>query len=271
VTGGGNASGQATVTVAANAGPVRTGTVTIAGQTFTASQAAAAACSYSIAPTTQSMPAQGGSVSVHVTTTSDCAWTATAGAPWITVTSGGSGHGNGTVTIAVAANTGSARNGTVTIAGDTFAITQAAPPCSFALAPRSKTLSSAAGGGMVTVTTQAECTWTASTSDPDWLSITEGKTGTGNGTVTYAVTANTKNKARTGHLTIGGQTFDVTQNGSKESDDAAVWTFPVGYEIPRVTFSAPLITPSSSAQPRSTYRLPGPIGRPVDALARLIR
>jgi hypothetical protein len=67
---------------------------------------------------------------------------------------------------------------------------------------------------MVTVTTQAGCTWAASTSDPDWLSITAGKTGTGNGTVTYAVTANTKNQARTGLLTIGGRTFDVTQRGS---------------------------------------------------------
>jgi hypothetical protein len=31
--------------------------------------------------------------------------------------------------------------------------------------------------------------------------------------VTYAVTANTKDKARTGKLTIGGKTFDVTQSG----------------------------------------------------------
>jgi len=46
---------------------------------------------------------------------------------------------------------------------------------------------------------------------PGW---TAGKTGTGNGSVSYAVTANTKNKARTGQLTIGGQTFEVTQNGS---------------------------------------------------------
>ena len=210
----GTGNGSVTLTIAVNTGAQRTATVTIAGQAFTASQAAAAACSYSIAPTTQSMPAQGGSVSVHVTTTSDCAWTAAAGAPWITVTGSGAGHGDGTVNIAVAANTGSARNGTVTIAGETFTITQAAPPCSFiTLAPTSHTFSSAAGGGTVTVTTQAGCTWSASTSNPDWLSITAGKTGTGNGTVTYAVTANTQNKTRTGQLTIGERTFDVTQNG----------------------------------------------------------
>jgi len=210
----GTGNGSVTLTIAANTGAHRVGTVTIAGQTFTASQAPAVACSYSIAPTTQSMPAQGGSVSVHVTTTSDCAWAAIVGVPWITVTGSVAGHGNGTVNIVVAANSEGARNGTVTIAGDTFTITQAAPPCSFTLVPTSQTLSSAAGGGMVTVTTQAGCTWAASTSDPDWLSITAGKTGTGNGTVTYAVTANTKNQARTGLLTIGGRTFDVTQRGS---------------------------------------------------------
>jgi len=211
----GTGNGSVILTITANTGAQRVATVTIAGQTFTASQAApAAACSYSIAPMTQSMPAQGGSVSVHVTTTSDCAWTAMAGAPWITVTGSGAVRGDGTVNVVVAANTGSARNGTVTIAGDTFTITQAAPPCSFALSPTSQTLSSAAGGGIVTVTTQAGCTWTASTSDPEWLSITAGKTGTGNGTVTYAVTANTE-KARAGQLTIGGQKFDVSQNGSK--------------------------------------------------------
>ena len=223
----GTGNGSVTLMIAANTGGQRVATVTIAGQTFTASQAAAAAaCSYSIAPTTQSMPAHGGSVSVRVTTTSNCAWTATAGAPWIDVTGSGAGQGSGSVNIAVAANTGSARNGTVTIAGDTFTITQAGPPCSFTLSPTKQTVNSSAGSDIVTVTTQASCTWTASTSDPDWLSITAGKTGTGNGTVTYTVTANTKDKARTGHLTIGGQTFDVTQNGSKESDDAAVRVWP---------------------------------------------
>jgi hypothetical protein len=203
-----------TLAIAGNTGSQRTATVTIAGQIFTASQdAAAPSCSYSISPTTQSMPAQGGSVSVRVTTASGCAWTATSGASWITISGNGTGQGNGTVNIAVSANAGNARNGNVTIAGQTLAITEAAA-CHFSIAPTSQTVSSAAGTRTVTVTAQSGCSWTAESNDPDWLSISSGKTGTGNGTVTYAVMANTKKKARTGHLTIAGQTFEVSQSGS---------------------------------------------------------
>ncbi|MCX6586608.1 MAG: BACON domain-containing carbohydrate-binding protein, partial [Acidobacteria bacterium] len=55
--------------------------------------------------------------------------------------------------------------------------------------------------------------WTA-VSDAGWLTVTGGATGTGNGTVTYSVAANGTNVAsRTGRLTIGGQTFTVTQGG----------------------------------------------------------
>ncbi len=45
---------------------------------------------------------------------------------WITITSGASGKGKGTVNYSVAANSGVARSGTMTIAGRTFTLTQAA-------------------------------------------------------------------------------------------------------------------------------------------------
>jgi YD repeat-containing protein len=61
-----------------------------------------------------------------VTAGAGCAWTAVSNAGWITVTSGASGTGNGTVGYSVAANGGSdQRQGTVTIAGQTFTVTQA--------------------------------------------------------------------------------------------------------------------------------------------------
>ncbi|HEU4479735.1 MAG TPA: M36 family metallopeptidase [Pyrinomonadaceae bacterium] len=83
-------------------------------------------CSYSINPTSSSQPAGGGSGSVSVTAGTGCAWTAVSNATFITITSGSSGSGNGTVNYSVAANTGSSsRNGTMTIAGQTFTVTQA--------------------------------------------------------------------------------------------------------------------------------------------------
>ncbi len=83
-------------------------------------------CSYSISPTSASFAAAGGTGSVSVTATAGCAWTAVSNATFITITSGSSGTGNGTVGFSVAANAGStSRTGTMTIAGQTFTVTQA--------------------------------------------------------------------------------------------------------------------------------------------------
>ena len=83
-------------------------------------------CTYSISPTSASYAAGGGTGSVTVTAGTGCAWTAVSNATFITITSGSSGSGNGSVGYSVAANTGSSsRNGTMTIAGQTFTVTQA--------------------------------------------------------------------------------------------------------------------------------------------------
>lgn len=82
-------------------------------------------CTYGISPINNTVGAGGGSGSVGVTTQSGCSWTAASNAPWISVTSGGSGSGSGTVNYSVAAYTGtSPRSGTITIAGQTFTVTQ---------------------------------------------------------------------------------------------------------------------------------------------------
>jgi Zn-dependent metalloprotease len=83
-------------------------------------------CTFSISPTSASQPAGGGTGSVTVTAGAGCAWTAVSNAAFITITSGASGSGNGTVNYSVASNTGtSSRTGTLTIAGQTFTVTQA--------------------------------------------------------------------------------------------------------------------------------------------------
>jgi hypothetical protein len=83
-------------------------------------------CSYALSSTSVAAPAAGGPASVAVTTTTGCAWTAASNASFITVVGGSSGTGNGTVTLNVDANTGAERTGTVTIAGTTVTVTQAA-------------------------------------------------------------------------------------------------------------------------------------------------
>jgi len=83
-------------------------------------------------------------------------------------------------------------------------------------------------GKTVTVTANASWfAWTA-TSNAAWLTITAGASVTGSGTVTYTVAANTSVNSRTGTLTIGGQTFTVTQSGVTGS----VTLSPTSYAAP---------------------------------------
>ena len=87
--------------------------------------APAAACSYSISPTSRSFGSSGGSGSISVSASSGCSWTANTAKAWIHVNSGASGSGNGTVSYSVDANTStSSRSGTIRAAGITFTITQ---------------------------------------------------------------------------------------------------------------------------------------------------
>jgi Zn-dependent metalloprotease len=83
-------------------------------------------CTFSINPTSASFAAAGGTASVSVTAGAGCNWTAVSNATFITITSGSSGSGNGTVNYSVAANSlTTSRQGTMTIAGLTFTVTQA--------------------------------------------------------------------------------------------------------------------------------------------------
>ena len=124
-TGSGNGTAVYSVAAHSSTSP-RTGTLTIAGKTFTLNQAGAP-CTYSISPTSKSFSASPGSGSVNVTSLTGCGWSAVSGASWITVTSGSGGSGNGVVNYSVAANgTVSSRTGTLTIAGSTLTVTQAA-------------------------------------------------------------------------------------------------------------------------------------------------
>jgi hypothetical protein len=129
VTSGASSSGTASFTysVAVNTGPARQGTLTVAGLTYFINQASG--CTYQLSHSSAGYPAAGtNSDGVSVTTGSGCLWTAASNANWITVTSGGSGSGSGSTIWSVAANTGPARQGTLTVAGATFTINQAAAP-----------------------------------------------------------------------------------------------------------------------------------------------
>ena len=104
-----------------------------------------------------------------MTTLAGCTWTASSNAPWITsrrarrqrqwdrhFTSG--------------ANTGPARMGTLTIAGQTFTVNQAAG-CSYMILPGLASIGAGGGTSSSMVTTIAGCTWTAMSNAP-WITVT---------------------------------------------------------------------------------------------------
>jgi len=82
--------------------------------------------------------------------------------------------------------------------------------CTYALNSSAASVGPGAANASVQVTSASGCAWTA-TSNASWLTISSGSPGSGEGTVNYSVTANSGTSARTGTLTVAGQTFTVTQ------------------------------------------------------------
>ena len=204
--------GSTNYSVAVNStGSPRTGTLTVAGQTVTITQGAT--CTYSVSPTSASVPSTGSNQSVSVTTGSSCAWTSVSNASWITITSGASMSGLGSTNYSVAVNsTASPRTGTLTVAGQTVTVSQAAGSCSYSVSPTSVSVPSTGSNQSVSVTTGSSCAWT-SVSNASWITITSGASMSGLGSTNYSVAANPTSSTRTGTLTVAGQTVTVTQAG----------------------------------------------------------
>jgi BACON domain-containing protein/all-beta uncharacterized protein len=232
----GNAAGTIRLAIDPNTGAARTSQVHVADQTVTIAQAelphqpppmptptpppaptptpTPTPCTDTLSSTSDSVTAAGGSGTVQIQAPGGCAWTATSNTSWIVITKGTSGTGNGSVSFTVDRNSGAARTGTLTIAGQTFTVSQAAAaPCSYSISPTRQSIAASGGNGTVQVTTTSGCEWTAK-SNASWIAITKGASGTGNGSVSYTVSKNESDEPRSGTLTIAGSTLTVTQSGS---------------------------------------------------------
>lgn len=204
----GSGPGPVRILVAPTEGPARTGTLVIAGRTFTVRQSPG--CSFEVEPLAHSIPGAGGTGTVTITAAPGCSWSASSSVSWITLTGTSSGSGNGTVSFLVAQSTDSARSASITVAGRTVTVNQA-QGCTFAIAPESSSVPAGGGTGTVDVTAATTCAWTAA-SNADWITVTLGVSGSGNGVVQFSVAA-TAGAARSGTLTIAGRTFTVNQTG----------------------------------------------------------
>jgi len=192
-----------------NPGNARTGTLLIANRTFTVTQETG--CTFSLSPTAQSFDAIGGFGSFNVTTPNPrCSWTPISNASWLHVYSVTTGAGNGTVSFYLDANSsGVDRTGTISVANQTFTVSQG--HCLFSFSPTETFVSSNGASGSVSLTTPSDCAWTVFT-DEDWIHITSATSGTGNATITYTVDKNLTAQYRGGKVYIGDQPFFITQD-----------------------------------------------------------
>ena len=199
----GTGSGRVQLAVAENAGPARSGTLAIAGQTVTVNQQSRP-CEYAISPSSYSPTSAGGSVSVTVTTAAGCEWTVAGSPAWVSASSAGS-TGSGTTTITVQSNTGAARSSTFKIAGRDFIVQQASAPCTYAAGPTTRTIPAwPTTTREIGVFTQAHCPVSA-TESASWLEILSAPT-LGSGEILFRILEN-PGKERSAPITITGENF----------------------------------------------------------------
>jgi sugar lactone lactonase YvrE len=173
-----------------------------------------APCSASVAPLSVFPSASGGSFTIAIqTSSSSCPWAIQGLPSWIAFSGNAVRTGPGSVTLTVAPNSGGPIKATISIAGASVQVYQAgAASCTYALSPGGQAFLAAGGSGSVNVITTSGCSWAAS-SALSWVGFTGSAFGTGSGTVTYQVAANTGG-TRSGNLTIAGLPFTVEQASS---------------------------------------------------------
>jgi uncharacterized protein (TIGR03437 family) len=91
-------------------------------------------------------------------------------------------------------------------------------PCTYSLSAPNASYDATGGTGSVNVNAGSGCSWTAA-SNANWITITSGASGSGNGTVNYSVAANTGG-LQAGTMLIAGQTFTVNQSAPSSGGPA---------------------------------------------------
>lgn len=169
---------------------------------------------------TQSVAADGGAVGWTVTAAPGCRFEAADFPAWLTPASGAplqmTETGTMPVVFTAAANaTGAARSASFLVGNNAVTVTQAASPTCPAMPAIASIplLRSYATTGTISVTAAASCPWTISAL-PSWVTATSTPAGTGNGSVNFAVAANTgAARSGSGQLDALGasKTFTMSQ------------------------------------------------------------
>ena len=149
-----------------------------------------------------------------MTTPAGCAWTGVSNSRVVDGDQRGEGSGTGTVAFSASANptTSSAHRDDDDRRPD---VQRDAGGRAVHLHDRADEPIVVAGGGTgsTTVTAPAGCAWTAVSNNTSWLTVTAGQRHRQRHRGVQRA-ANPRTTQRTGTITIGGQTFNVTQAGA---------------------------------------------------------
>ena len=234
---GENRKGAGLLTVAISENPsyrARTGTVTIGTETFTITQSGrpASECEFSIDPVMTTASVNGANGHIAVIATPDLPWSVVSSNGWLALLqSTAVGDGNGNVFYTASPNsTLLTRTGTIVVTPSDpyfqpYVHTVVQPGAVATIAPAGYEFEASGGSVAVEVTVPGSIEWSA-VEAPGWITILNGTTRVGSGTVTLQATPNGTINSRNGTVKIAERVFTVVQKGrgfTVDYDDGVVF------------------------------------------------
>jgi len=180
--------------------PTRSGSVTVAGQTFTVTQTGV---DVTLSPMEKTLDWRANAFEVIVGALATTQWTPIPEVSWLSVVDSGYGYGNSAILVAVGENPSALeRVGTVAVGSKRVTVTQlGTTSLTLELTPTEATASAVGAYGNIAVYGTPEAAWTAEPT-VEWITISSGASGAGNGNIKYIVMANPLLEERTGRIKV---------------------------------------------------------------------
>ncbi len=186
----------------------RTGTLTIAGLTYTVTQGVR---NHSIDNTEFSFGPDGGMGAANFVCEAGAEWEAVASNEWIKIAEGQSGSGPSGIIFILAPYTAPTRYRIGTITIGTAVITMRQYGYQSSVTPLVQEIVPSGGTLTLNVTVPSGAVWDAA-SRAGWISFVGGPDYTGSGTLTYIVAPNLTSGPRSATLYVAGQEVSITQS-----------------------------------------------------------
>ena len=197
----GRSSGKVEYRVAAyDETPTRSGSITVAGQSFAVTQTGV---DVTLSPMEKTLDWRANAFEVIVGALATTQWTPVPEASWLSVVDSGHGYGDSAILVAVGENPSAAsRTGTVAVGSKRVTVTQlGTADLTLELTPREATASAVGAYGNIAVYGTPDAAWEAVPS-VEWITISSGATGAGNGNIKYIVMANPLLTEREGTIKV---------------------------------------------------------------------